>query len=684
MKFIYNNPFFRILLAFIAGIILYVFAAQTLWVAITLIVCALVLLLPSVIVKNPSHQFTLRWTFGLGVIFFFTGIGFVLSKWESEQNTFSELNKRAVFLIELTDNPIQKAKSYKCKVQVLTCYTLRGPVSVNKNALIYLQKSENAALLKHGNRLLIQTTFKEAPGKINPEGFDYKHYLQLQGIGAMAYADSLHWRKMAYTPQFSIMQMASGAQKSLVDIYARYGISGNEYAVLSALTLGYTDELQPEIMAGYSASGAMHILSVSGLHVGIVYMVISFLLSFIPKNRFLIIVKAVFIVIFLWLYAFTTGLSPSVIRSAAMFSFVAIGSAFNRKSQIFNTIFASAFLILLTNPLLLFNVGFQLSYTAVISIIIFQPTFSALLPTKNKPLKWVRDLFAVSIAAQIGTLPLTLYYFQQFPNYFLLTNLLAIPLSGLIIYVAMFLQATAVIPFIATITAQILKYLLFALNYCINFIYKLPNSVTIISLDIIQSILFIVGTSLIVSYVIRKKANYLIAGLLSFLIIIIIAITDIYKTKNSSQFIVYAASKGYHINCIENGRNFVISNNITETAKIAGVFWRKNYIDTPVQINTGNWISDNYIYFLKKRITICKPVHWQKTSRHTQLMTDILVVGNKSKPKTKQLFNNIQPKLVVVDASISEWYTENIRNECIKRHIEFYSIAEKGAFILKD
>ena len=179
MKFIYNNPFFRILLAFIAGIILYVFAAQTLWVAITLIVCALVLLLPSVIVKNPSHQFTLRWTFGLGVIFFFTGIGFVLSKWESEQNTFSELNKRAVFLIELTDNPIQKAKSYKCKVQVLTCYTLRGPVSVNKNALIYLQKSENAALLKHGNRLLIQTTFKEAPGKINPEGFDYKHYLQL-------------------------------------------------------------------------------------------------------------------------------------------------------------------------------------------------------------------------------------------------------------------------------------------------------------------------------------------------------------------------------------------------------------------------------------------------------------------------------------------------------------------------
>ncbi|MFW9598276.1 MAG: ComEC/Rec2 family competence protein, partial [Paludibacter sp.] len=507
MKFIYNNPFFRILLAFIAGIILYVFAAQTLWVAITLIVCALVLLLPSVIVKNPSHQFTLRWTFGLGVIFFFTGIGFVLSKWESEQNTFSELNKRAVFLIELTDNPIQKAKSYKCKVQVLTCYTLRGPVSVNKNALIYLQKSENAALLKHGNRLLIQTTFKEAPGKINPEGFDYKHYLQLQGIGAMAYADSLHWRKMAYTPQFSIMQMASGAQKSLVDIYARYGISGNEYAVLSALTLGYTDELQPEIMAGYSASGAMHILSVSGLHVGIVYMVISFLLSFIRKNRFLIIVKAVFIVIFLWLYAFTTGLSPSVIRSAAMFSFVAIGSAFNRKSQIFNTIFASAFLILLTNPLLLFNVGFQLSYTAVISIIIFQPTFSALLPTKNKPLKWVRDLFAVSIAAQIGTLPLTLYYFQQFPNYFLLTNLLAIPLSGLIIYVAMFLQATAVIPFIATITAQILKYLLFALNYCINFIYKLPNSVTIISLDIIQSILFIVGTSLIVSYVIRKKAN---------------------------------------------------------------------------------------------------------------------------------------------------------------------------------
>ncbi|MBV5342439.1 ComEC/Rec2 family competence protein, partial [bacterium] len=132
------------------------------------------------------------------------------------------------------------------------------------------------------------------------------------------------------------------------------------------------------------------------LHVGIVYVVIAFLLSFLKKNRLQLFLRAALIVIFLWTYAFVTGMSPSVVRSALMFSFVAIGTSLERKSQIYNTVFMSAFLMLLIEPNFIYNIGFQLSYAAVISIVIFQKPFAALLPVRNKILRWLRDLLSVS------------------------------------------------------------------------------------------------------------------------------------------------------------------------------------------------------------------------------------------------------------------------------------------------
>ena len=203
--------------------------------------------------------------------------------------------------------------------------------------------------------------------------------------------------------RLSLTSLAEAKPKLSAPTVSKIELSKNEMAVLSALTLGYKDELEPELREDFSYAGVMHILAVSGLHIGVIYMMLQLIFSMAFRRAKSKILSTLFTLCALWLYAFMTGLPPSVIRATTMFSLVAIGTALNRKSQIYNTISVSAFIILPGNPNLLFDVGFQLSYTAVIGIVTFNQN-QLLIQGKNQKLKWLTDSMAVSLAAQVGTL----------------------------------------------------------------------------------------------------------------------------------------------------------------------------------------------------------------------------------------------------------------------------------------
>mgnify|MGYP001169641341 CR=1 FL=1 len=173
------------------------------------------------------------------------------------------------------------------------------------------------------------------------------------------------------------------ARNRLLSILKQAQLKGDEFAVASALLVGYTDKLDADLLSAYSQTGAMHILSVSGLHVGIVFVVLNTLLLFLDRFKYGLIVKALILIFFLWIYAFISGLSPSVIRSAIMFSFIAYGKSLKKNSTIYNTLAASALLMLLYDPFYLFDVGFQLSYLAVIGIVAIQPLYSSIIKTDN-------------------------------------------------------------------------------------------------------------------------------------------------------------------------------------------------------------------------------------------------------------------------------------------------------------
>jgi competence protein ComEC len=681
MNFLQRTPFFRLFIALVAGIVYFRYFEISISALIVASFCSATIIVASLFFKKTENQFRLRWLFGVGSFILLFIIGYSLSYINESKATFTPLNQQHTFIVTTKSATQEKTKSYRCEVELSKVLINNNWENAQGNAIIYFEKSDKAKQLLINDKLIIRTTFKTPPGKENPGGFDYAAYLKQNGIGATAYLNATDWYKTNEHTTFSIVRQANIARAYLLSIYEKYGITDYEYAVLAALTVGYTDDLSPDLRASYSAAGAMHILSVSGLHVGIVYVVIAFLLSFLKKNRFQLLLRAVLIVLFLWSYAFITGLSPSVIRSAFMFSFVAIGTSLERKSQIYNTVFMSAFIMLLIEPNYLYNIGFQLSYTAVLSIVIFQKPFASLLPVRSKLAGWCRDLLTVSIAAQIGTLPFTLYYFQQFPNYFLLTNLIAIPLSSIIIYLAMALLAISTISIVASTVAFILKWALWALNFSIVSIYELPYSTSIFTLDFIQMLLFVTAITCITMYFYTKNAKSIILGLIAVLGILGISLQVIYSTSQTNKIIVYASQKHTHINFIEKGKNYIFTNNEEELNKIALLYWRQQKIGETKNINETNYFRNNYVFFATKKIAIAKNEFWTKKSLASPLSVDLLIIGNKLKPKAKYLFENIKPKLVVVDKTISAWYTESIRKACSEKSIAFYSVAESGAYV---
>jgi len=643
---------------------------------------SLVFLLLPFVIRVPKRQFQFRWLFGCGIFLFLFAFIYFLSAERGKESAFQRLNVKGIYRVELTAAPIEKTNSYLCKVDVIQYFGDSNWLTTHGKAILYLQKDSATSMLLFGDRLMLEAKFAPPERALNPSGFDYAAYLKRQGVGAVCYIPSGNWHLNGRNETFSIQRRADICRNYLLNIYRKFGIEGDEFAVLAALTLGYTDALQPDLRSSYSATGAMHILSVSGMHVGVVYVVMAFLLSFLDKNQRLKVIKAILITMFLWGYAFLSGLSPAVVRAALMFSFVAAATCFERKSQIYNTIFMSAFFMLIYNPEFLFDVGFQLSYSAVLSIIFFQPIIGKLYIANNKFSKAVWDLFSVSMAAQLGTMPFTLYYFQQFPNYFILTNFIAIPLSTIVIYLAMALLMTSFVPYLSVAIAFLLKWSLWLLNFLIVCVQNLPFSLSHISLDMSQTVVIFLAIFCFSAYFYYKKFSTLLVGLSAVLLACVFNLQTNYRTLTSRRMIVFAGQKNTHVNFIDRNRNYVYSTDSVEIERIAKSFWQNQKLEKVQYIHQNEWFSDGVSSFEGSRILVLSDDFLKKQTNAEPLQLDYLIIGKGMKPKIDQVLECLQPRKIIVDKTISAWYRQSIKQACESRKISFYSVAEQGAYIL--
>jgi len=682
-NFIPRTPFFRLLLPVILGIVVYQYLEISVLILSVLFVFSCILIAFSFFIRRSNLQYRFRWLFGSGISVFLFVLAYFSCINTDRQNSFEHLGKEGVFLVELISTPIEKARSYQLEVRILQFSdSVSTEVSQGK-AYIYFPKDSAIANLQFGDRLLVETEFNPPSGVQNPEGFDYATYLKRRGIGATTFVQSDSWEKVGRNPRISIRALAHRCQHYFLNIFRKFDFRQEDFAVLAALTFGYSDELEPSTYASYSAAGAIHVLSVSGLHVGIIYAVLIFLFGFLNKTQKQRNFRIAFILFFLWSYAFITGLSPPTFRATLMFSCVVLGGLFERKSMTYNTICMSAFFILLINPEFLFYVGFQFSYSAVLSIIYFQPRINKLLTFKNKVAKWVWDLFSVSTAAQIGTIPFALYYFQMFPNYFLLSNMVVVPIATFVLYLGVALIVVASVPIVSTAVVFALKVLLWIMNFTVVLVENLPFAVSTIAINEMQAILIFVLLFAFGYYSFSRKYNALVIGFCCIIAIFGINIQIKHNTLNSQKMIVYSGNRNTHINFIDGTKNLIYTSDYTELRRIASSFWNNHKLKNPKFINEHDAFVDGSFSFNGLRIFILEEDFSRNYTADEPLKVDYLIIGNGLRPRIERLLECIEPKNIITDRTITAWYTNRIREVAEERDINFHSTRLNGAYVRK-
>ena len=357
-----------------------------------------------------------------------------------------------------------------------------------RHAYLYLQRDSCRTLPTLGDTLFVRTGFKQG-GQLGD--FDYGRYLLRNGIAGTAFVRQTDWQIRGEADRIPWRLRPKAWQHSVYERYKAAGLSGDALATTAALTLGYKDDLDPQLKSHFQKAGAAHILAVSGLHTGIVYGVLFFLLTlfglFPPlyeARRHQALLSGV-IIIALIAYALLTGGSPSVVRSVLFIVLLEAAKVWHRQAMSINTLFVTAFLILFFRPLDLFSVSFQLSFAAVAGILLFEPALRRLFPLPLRSsgfgfrvAEYIRGLLTVSIAAQVFTLPLTLYYFSQTSNLFFVTNLLVIPLAFLLMVSALLLLMTGWFPIAERLFAFTTERLADTMNRSVQWVEHLPHSVT--------------------------------------------------------------------------------------------------------------------------------------------------------------------------------------------------------------
>ena len=550
-------PFIRLTIPLIVGIVLALLLPMPQWVGWSLLGLSAVCF----VVFKHIPKYNIALATGISVNVFLVAVGLILASFNVEGEAKDTLAGYKGFVIgEVADDPKIKENNVSIEINVSAIRDGDEWIETSGRTLLYLEKDSASVLLRTGDRIVFSPELSGIENKGNPEEFDYRKYLAYNMIFSSDYLAGDDWRlvddeAVGFRPKLSRLRM------KLVGLLRDFGLSDDELGVMSAMTMGYSDILSDEIRHAYSSAGAMHILAVSGLHVGIIYGIIVFLLSFI-KNDKLNWLKVLITITLIWLYALFTGLSPSVSRASLMFSLMSLGKLQKNSPGSLNAVFASMFILLVINPYNLVNIGFQLSYSAVIGIIILQPRLYAIFEVKNKFLDWIWSLTTVSVAAQLATMPLCFYYFHQFSNYFLLTNYVMIPISTIAIWTCFIFFAVSWIPYISTAVAYCLSWLAKAMNYACLTIEGLPFSTAQdIYIDVPQMILlFAIIVLFVTFFFFTKRYRHLFAAVA---MCVILAATNLWQSVEASSqktLVVYNISKTTAINIIDGTDNIMFAN----------------------------------------------------------------------------------------------------------------------------
>jgi competence protein ComEC len=545
------------------------------------------------------------------------------------------------------------------------------------SVLINIEKDSVTSFFKIGDRILLKNKFVAIKESLNPYQFNYKNYLAKQGIHQQVYAKKLELLLLNQTST-SFLEFIAAFRLKIQQSLQQYDFSEDELAIMNALLLGQRQDISKELTANYSKAGAIHILAVSGLHVGIILWMLSFVLKPLERYKKGKVIKLVLVVLFLWFFAVLAGMSASVTRAVTMFSAIAIGQFFNKRNAIEQSLIFSMFLLLLLKPLFLFDVGFQLSYLAVFGIIWVQPVFYQLWKPKYYIIDKGWQLITVSTAAQLGVLPISLFYFHQFPGLFFLSNLLIIPFLGLILGTGIIVLGLSYLTILPVFLVDIYGGIISILNRLVAFIARqeafLFSDISFSFIKMFFSYLVIIACF---QFFLKRNAKRCLFFLGSVLIFQSVFFYEKYHIEKNNEFIVFHKSRnsivgirtGSFLEVYNDMDSLVTKQNLLKNYKVGENIQYQNYQKLPTLLQ------------LNKQIVLF--IDTVGVYNLSDLRQPIVLLRQSPKINLERLINRLQPTIIIADGSNYKSYVRRWKATCLKLQIPFWSTNEQGAYIKK-
>ena len=518
-KLVWNQvPFLRLLLPFLTGIFCSFYFPSSTWLLAGFL-CVATLQLAYFISIPFSKKNGNSWFAGLAIQIFFFLFGTLVMHVRRDiqiKDSPAFVNKQHNYLLlQILGDPVSRQKSYKCSALVKKLINGHSVYYEREKILVYFNKKTDISTLSGGTWILIRKPLQPIEN-FKSSDFDYKKYCRLKHIYAQVFLNEDDYINILHENKKSFFSGLDSLRKKLLAVIKSRVPNKSEYGLLEALLVGFTDDLDPEILKSYADSGVIHIIAISGLHLALICHILQVLLIRTGPEKSSKWIKLIILTVGLWSYALLAGGSPSVIRAAAMFSLVIFAKNILREIGLYNALAASAFLLICFDPFWIWDTGFQLSYAAVLSLGLFSQPVRNLLPLKNKILVSIWGAASVSIAAQLLTTPVSIYYFHRFPSYFMVANLLAVPLSSGILVGGILLCICSPFNLLAHPLGWLLGIGVQFLNGFINYISRLPGAV-IEKLVITLPQLFIIYLMIfcIYQFMVKKDKYWLFSILVS-------------------------------------------------------------------------------------------------------------------------------------------------------------------------
>jgi competence protein ComEC len=677
-------PFLRLLLPLIAGILLYWYIHPS---VIMLGIVSGFVVIAFIGCFFTSYK-TTKWL-GISLYSLLAVLGGWLVFVKDQRNWQNHVSHHYVsgqtIVATLQEPLVNKPKSYKAEAAIELLDSVGNLSQVVGNMLVYLQKDSTMPPLTYGSRVVFNNNLQLIKSAGNPGGFDFQQYSAFNGVYYQVYLKTGEYIIDAERKYNPFRQYLFDTRSWVLHTFKTY-IPGNiESGMAEALLVGYKDDLDKSLVEKYANTGVVHIIAISGMHLALIYGLLLLILKPFRKHKTGRYISALFIIAALWAFSLLTGAAPSITRSALMFTVIVLGGVADKNTGIYNSLAISAMLLLLYNPFYLWDVGFQLSYAALLSIAVFGDPITGWFYVKNKWVKPVWQLVAITLAAQILTFPLVLYHFHQFPLYFLLANMVAVPLSTIIMYGLILLMALSWIPIVAAAIGFAMHYSIFTMNKFIGFIDALPGSkLGEIYSTIPMAIMVALTIAAAAWWLLRKSTNGLVAAMACLFIWVGLYQWQRHETASQHKLIVYNVQKFTAIDIVQGNRfSFIGDTTLQQKGFLQNFNLLPSRISHQVSFKENIALNETGITSIgigsQRMLVLNSSVDLNQSDT---VSSDWLLVCRNAKTKPLQLLQKITCKTIVLDGSATRRQVDEWKNAADSLHLRLHNVQEQGAFEL--